>query len=138
MALRYVIHNPKGVYLEGEASSILAPLPKGPMSFSESHAEFIGALRQGILKINEISAKKRYFAIYGGTVWMKGGRLTVTAERIEEGTSIDLSRAIKAKERADDRLLNRSEDIDIKRAEAALSRALLRIKVSNLSSGGAE
>ena len=46
------------------------------------------------------------------------------------GKAIDIDRAERAKERAEGRLSNPTPDIDVERAEHALARALLRLKVT--------
>jgi F-type H+-transporting ATPase subunit epsilon len=50
----------------------------------------------------------------------------------EKATEIDLDRARKSMERAKDRLATDrgSEDVDFLRAEAALKRAIVRIRIS--------
>jgi F-type H+-transporting ATPase subunit epsilon len=53
--------------------------------------------------------------------------LTRSAERPEE---IDVARAHRAKERAEQRVQARPPDIDMVRAQAALQRALARLKVA--------
>ena len=45
---------------------------------------------------------------------------------------IDVERAKSAKQRAEERLQNKSETVDEKRAEAALSRAIARLKAAKL------
>jgi F-type H+-transporting ATPase subunit epsilon len=53
--------------------------------------------------------------------------LAETAERAQE---IDLERANRAKERAEERISKGGDDVDYRRALVALERALVRIQVS--------
>jgi F-type H+-transporting ATPase subunit epsilon len=56
-------------------------------------------------------------------------QVRVLAETAERANEIDLERAMKAKERAEQRL-TRGGDVDYDRARIALQRALIRIQVA--------
>jgi len=56
--------------------------------------------------------------------------LAETAERAQE---IDLDRATRAKQRAEQRIAKGGEEVDYKRAMIALERALIRIQVASRS-----
>ena len=55
---------------------------------------------------------------------------------LEDGYSIDMARAIAARDRAQDRIVRADEGTDILRAQAALYRALARIDAKEKSEGG--
>ena len=72
-----------------------------------------------------------YMVVTGGFVEVSQNKVTVLAEAAERAREIDLDRAKRAKERAEKRMaLAKSEAVDYIRAEAALRRALLRLKVA--------
>jgi F-type H+-transporting ATPase subunit epsilon len=54
----------------------------------------------------------------------------VLADSLELAEDIDIDRARRAMQRAKERLENKNEKIDTARAEAALARALNRLKVA--------
>jgi F-type H+-transporting ATPase subunit epsilon len=60
----------------------------------------------------------------------------ILTEEIEDGGSIDMARAIAARDRAQDLLGSKESAVDIERAKAALNRALTRIDVKSLDEGG--
>ena len=70
------------------------------------------------------------YAIAGGTLFVTESECKIITSAIENEAEIDYSRAQNAKERAEKRLLNKNEDIDIKRAEVALKRAINRLSLS--------
>lgn len=86
-----------------------------------------------VLEINKLNYKKdgqSYdFAISGGILNVKENEVIVLAETFESADDIDLDRATKAKERAEERLNNPKEDTDIARAELALKRAINRLSL---------
>ena len=58
-------------------------------------------------------------------------KVTILAETAERPQEIDVARAEKAKERAEERLKSNSSEVDYDRAEDALQRAETRIKVAS-------
>jgi F-type H+-transporting ATPase subunit epsilon len=54
----------------------------------------------------------------------------VLAETAERANEIDVERASRARERAEKRLTQGSQDVDYNRALVALERAVIRIQVS--------
>ena len=55
----------------------------------------------------------------------------IIANACEYAQDIDINRALRSKERAEKRLENKKENINIARAEASLKRALVRIDTYN-------
>jgi F-type H+-transporting ATPase subunit epsilon len=67
----------------------------------------------------------------GGFAEVTGKKVTIVAEAAEVGKEIDIERARRALERAEKRLaMARTDDVDWARAEAALRRAMVRMKVA--------
>ena len=86
-------------------------------------------LAPGIVTIHEAEGEKEA-AVHAGFVEILGDKVTLLAELAEWPDEIDVSRAEAAKERAEERLRNHSAEIDTKRAEYALRKALIRIDVA--------
>jgi F-type H+-transporting ATPase subunit epsilon len=59
-----------------------------------------------------------------------GGKVILLADAVERPEEIDIARAQAAKDRAEKRLAERAPDIDIDRARAALLRAINRLKIA--------
>lgn len=72
----------------------------------------------------------KHFAVGGGFLEVVDNQVLLLLETAEAAEEIDVERAQKAKERADLRLSDRNPSIDVARAEAALARALNRLKVA--------
>ena len=71
--------------------------------------------------------------ISGGFCEVSSNKITFLVESAERGREIDVDRALRAKERAEKRLLQareQQEKIDRTRAEAALQRALARLRIA--------
>ena len=102
----------------------------GEFGILANHVPFLSPLLAGELRYRKDN-QLDYMVVTGGFVEVSQNKVTVLAEAAEKAREIDLDRAKRAKERAEKRLAQaKSEAIDYIRAEAALRRALLRLKVA--------
>ena len=69
-------------------------------------------------------------AISGGFMEVNNDKVVVLADTAEHADEVDVIRATSARERAENRLANRTADVDAARAEMALRRAMARLKAS--------
>jgi F-type H+-transporting ATPase subunit epsilon len=69
-------------------------------------------------------------AVDGGFMEVKDNRISVLAPTAETAAEIDVGRALSAKERAEKRLAQPTPELDVYRAELALRRALVRLKIA--------
>ena len=123
------IIEPDGVFFEGQASFLEFASATGELGVYANHIPLTPIPAPGDVKIhNEGQVKKA--AVMGGFVEIQKDRITVMAENAEWPEEIDVERAKAAKERAEKRLHDRTADIDLVRAEAALKRAMARISAA--------
>ena len=115
---------------------VTLPGISGPFQVLFNHAPILTQLDAGDIRILTGPHHDQHFATSGGFVEMNHNRLTVIAETVESAENIDLARAERAKERAEERIrearLNHDGSVDRDRAEAALARAINRIKVAGM------
>ena len=71
------------------------------------------------------------FNTQNGEIGVYKNHIPLTTELAEWPDEIDVDRAQAAKERAEQRLSNHTAEIDVKRAEFALRKALIRIDVAH-------
>lgn len=87
------------------------------------------------LKVAPITVKKNgsneLIAVNGGFMEVRKDKVVILAESAELPSQIDVERAQAAKGRAEERLkANKQDNVDFKRAELALQRAVNRLEVS--------
>ncbi|MDT3698328.1 MAG: F0F1 ATP synthase subunit epsilon [Thermincola sp.] len=111
------------------ADFVVVPGVEGYLGILPNHAPIVAGVDIGIIKVvagnNEIK-----FAVSGGFMEVNQNKVVLLADSAERGNEIDIDRARAAQERAQQRLANRSADVDVARAEYALRRAITRIKAS--------
>lgn len=101
----------------------------GEFGILPNHIPFLTPLQPGELRYRKDN-KLEYLAVTGGFAEVSTNKVTVLAETAEKAREIDIDRAKRARERAEKRLAQaRAEDIDYTRAEMALKKALVRLRV---------
>ena len=130
MSFRLVIVSPRGCYFDEEVDSLTVKLTSGYRTILAHHAPLIGALGYAPMHIVR-KGKTDYYAIHGGAINVTNEQVTLMVNAVEHENEIDVERAKQAKERAEKRLKNRDDGLDVKRAQLALYRALSRINTVN-------
>jgi F-type H+-transporting ATPase subunit epsilon len=124
------IITPEGAVLKDQAAeAVVIPSSEGSMGILNNHAPMVTALKVGVLRYKQGGAFKRV-AVSGGFLELSHNRITVLADTAETGESIDVLRAQEARKRAEARLRDRAANLDRARAEAALQRAVTRLKAA--------
>lgn len=108
------------------------PLADGDMGILSNHSPVVGSLKEGIVKCTFDADGVEYIVVTGGVVSVANNDVILLARSAELAESIDLARAQAAEKRARQRLEAKDEQINVHRAEASLSRALVREKAYSL------
>jgi F-type H+-transporting ATPase subunit epsilon len=126
------IVTPKGAVLSERVDIVTAPGYSGEFGVLANHAPMLSTIKIGVLSYRK-DDRESSLMVGGGFCEVSRNKVTFLVESAERGTDIDVDRALKAKERAEKRLaaaLSQTEKINRVRAEAALQRALARLKVA--------
>lgn len=94
--------------LETEISSVTLPTKTGTITVLPKHEPLVAALTPGVLSVT-VEGKVQSFAIGGGVLETDGDNVSVLADMVEEGASIDSEVAIQRKNEAA-RLLKEARD----------------------------
>ncbi|MFO8232006.1 MAG: ATP synthase F1 subunit epsilon [Longimonas sp.] len=132
------IVTPDGRAFEGEARGVQAPGIEGSFEVLRNHAPMIAAFEVGKLVVKtkdayeDLTARngRIEFATSGGFLEVLDNRVIVLAETAEPSSDIDTERAKKAEQRALRRLDDSASPEEREEAEAALTRARNRLRVS--------
>jgi F-type H+-transporting ATPase subunit epsilon len=103
--------------------------PQGQMGILANHMPLVTMIEISMMTTIENGVRTSY-AIAGGLFFFKDNEATILSDAIEKESEIDVERALSAKERAEALLSSNHPDIDIKRAEVALRKAVNRINIS--------
>ena len=114
-----------------EVEMVVAPGIEGQLGILPHHAPLITTLTFGELVIHRAGQEDEFIAIGGGFMEVGPQHVIILADSAERAEEIDEERAQAAQLRAHELMEQKQrEDIDFVRAEAALRRSMLRLKVA--------
>ena len=132
------IITPDRIFYKGEGDMIEFTTAVGEIGVYKKHIPLTTVLAPGVVKIHKTGEDDVIAAVHSGfaAALMSGfieilpERITIMAEVAEWPDEIDKGRAEAAMKRAEERLANKTEAIDVKRAEFALRKALVRLDIA--------
>jgi len=120
---------PDSLLVSKEVDVVVATATEGEFGVLAGHVPFLASLDIGELRFRDGNLTE-YAAVSGGFAEVTGEKMTILAEAAEMARDIDVDRAKRARERAEQRVAKSAqEQLDYVRAEAALKRAILRLRV---------
>lgn len=126
--LHVKVIQPTCVRIDKEFDHVIVPGVDGDFGISLDHTPFITKIRTGILQLFQAEKCEEY-AIHDGFVTVENNIVTIICDTIEKKDEIDLTRAKASKERAEKRLKSSEENVNFRRAEIALKKALVRLEL---------
>ncbi len=125
------IVTPDGLIFDGPAEQLIVRSTDGDLAVLAKHVNFVTTLGMGRAVVIA-NGQRRTAACIGGMLSVLDGEVTLVPTTFEWSDQIDLKRAEAAYQRAD-RILKdgKATDTDIKLAEAKLRRALIRKNIAS-------
>ena len=125
------IVTPDRLVYDGEARQIILRTVGGDAAILAGHIDYSAPLGIGEAKVVAEGAQPRSAALNGGMLSVVDNDVNVIATTFEWADEIDVNRAERAKEQAEQRLHQLQEqDKQFRIAEAKLKRAIARIQAS--------
>ena len=123
------IATPDGLVFDGNAEAILVRTDSGEVEIMAGHENYFSTLGIGRAKLTA-GGNIRVAASSGGFISVNAGECNVVATTFEFSDEIDLERAKKAKELAEEAIRKATNDKELLLAKAKLMRAISRINVA--------
>lgn len=120
------INTPDKSFYHGEILRFFTENSEGKFEILPHHASLLTYLKPNVSSFIDAQGNEKKFFNSEGILFVKDSIITLNIDAAEWPEDIDLERAKKAKERAEKRL-NGKDGMDVKRAQAALIRAMVRI-----------
>ena len=121
---------PDRVFYEGDVIMVELTTTEGEIGILKNHVPLTAVIAPGVLYMHESADTVRVAALHAGFVEVLKDSMTILAEVVEWPDEIDKNRAEEAKIRAERRLSERGEGLNIPRAELALKRSVVRIEAA--------
>lgn len=126
-AFELEIATPDRLVLRETVTEVQIPAKNGFIGVLAGHAPLVSELAAGLLSY-VAAGRKDYMAVSTGFIEITPERTRILANTAERADEIDVERARRALERAQERLAKPAVGIDISRALNALARAQARIE----------
>jgi len=124
------IVTPDRALVTEQVDEVELPGSEGYFGVLPGHTELLASLQVGELWYR-IGQEKFYLAVAFGFVEVLPDHVTVLAGIAEKSQDIDVGRAESAKKRAESRVASPSPDMDFERARVALMKSLIRLQVAS-------
>ena len=113
----------------GEVLEIVADTSSGQVAILPLHAPLLSSLVPGEIRLVLSDEEDLLFAVGGGFMEVRDNKVVILADSAERADEIDAERARQAREKAETLLQQKVSDLEFARAEAAMRRAMVRLKV---------
>ena len=128
------ILTPDGVFFDGMTDNVIVRTTVGDKGILARHEPYVAAITISKFKVR-IDGEFRYGAISSGVIKVSRDKTVILAQSCEWANEIDVDRAVRAKQIAEERIghyskTNDQKNLDI--AEFKLKRALNRIDTAKM------
>lgn len=134
-SLRLEIITAERIVLTEEAvESVRVPAAEGMVGILPRHAPLMTTLAPGELIMRKGEEEESFF-VTGGFLEVRDNHIAVLADASERAEEIDIDRAEEARRRAEEALQEKREGAELAAAEAAMRRALIRLRLAQRARG---
>jgi F-type H+-transporting ATPase subunit epsilon len=123
------IVTPEKKVVDTSATEVQIPGKNGYLGILPGHAPLVTELAVGEITFHA-GADEQRLALAWGFAEVLPDKVTILAETAERASEIDVERARKAKERAEQRLASGDTEVDVERSLQALAKAQTRLDVA--------
>ena len=122
-----VVSGEEAIY-SGEAEFIVAPAYEGEIGVYARHAPMIALIKAGTVRITTPGKGEEVLLfVSGGMIEVQPHNVTVLADTAIRGADLDEAKALEAKQRAEEALVNRQANMDYAKAESELAAAVAQL-----------
>jgi F-type H+-transporting ATPase subunit epsilon len=130
--IKVSVVTPDGPVYESEVEMVITKAQSGELGILAGHIPMVAPLEIGVVRLLKAGSKEEdLVSVSGGFLEVRPDQVTILAQAAEKAEDIDVERALRAKERAEQRMQDqKAEHTDFRRAELALQRAINRLTVT--------
>jgi F-type H+-transporting ATPase subunit epsilon len=112
----------------GTATLVVASGEMGELGIAPRHAPLITRLKPGYVRVVSEGGEEQFFYVSGGILEVQPQVVTVLADTAIRAKDLDEVAALRAKEEAERRLVDRTETVEIAQAQAELAQAVAQLQ----------
>jgi len=112
--------------------SLTAPAGKGEVTILPGHARLLTTLETGVVSFERENGEKQFAAVSFGFVEVHGDKIVMLAETLELAQEIDVDRARRALEKAQEKLKAKENfELDMVKWQRKTQRSQIRLQAAN-------
>lgn len=131
--IHFKVATPEEVVYENDILQVSIPTTTGEITVMPNHIPLVSILQAGELRIKDNSGE-HVMAVSGGFLEVRAdNQIVILADNIERAEQIDIDRAEAARKRAEEEMAKAKgrEDVDYARLQAVIDREMNRVRVGN-------
>ena len=118
----------ESMIFSGEAEFVALPGESGELGIYPMHTPLITRIRPGAVRIKVAGKSEEEFVfVAGGILEVQPNGVTVLADTAIRGSDLDEAKALEAKKKAEESMVNRESKIDYATAQAELATAIAQL-----------
>ena len=129
----FKIAKPEGIVYEGQIEKVTIPTLSGEITVLENHAPLVSVLDTGEMIVHVSNKETVSISISGGILEIRpDSKVYIMADSAEKSEEIDIERAEEAKNRAQEMLEKEKNlaDVDFARLQAIIEKEMNRIHIA--------
>jgi F-type H+-transporting ATPase subunit epsilon len=111
----------------GEAEMVIAPGESGELGILPEHVPLITRIKPGTIRIKQANGEEEVIYVSGGMMEVQPDVVTVLADTSVRAHDLDEAKALEAKRRAEEAIVNRSGAMDVALAQVELAQAMAQL-----------
>ena len=112
----------------GEAKCVLAPASLGEIGIYPMHVALISTLKPGEVRVETENGMESIF-VSGGIIEVQPDTVTIFSDTAIRANDLDESKALEAKQRAEEAMSNAQGEQDVSSTQAALAESLVQLQM---------
>ncbi len=114
----------------GLAEIVIVPGEMGELGIYPRHTPLLTRIKPGSVRIKRPDqAKEELIYVSGGMLEVQPNLVTILSDTAIRSKDLDESRALEAKQAAEESMKNRTSDLDYAQAEAELAQAIAQLRI---------
>ena len=119
----------EGQIFSGPASMVFLPAAEGELGVAPRHAPLLSLLKAGEVRVRTPEGEEHSFYVGGGALEIQPKRVTVLADTAARAKDLDEAAALEARQRAQEVLAGKIDQITQAEALAELARAIAQLRL---------
>ena len=127
MTIHVDVVSAEELIFSGLAEFVVLPGEAGELGILPGHMPLMTRIKPGAVRVKMPDGKEELIFVAGGLLEVQPGLVTVLADTAIRGADLDQAKAMDAKKKAEEAMVNRGSAMDYARAQAELAEAIAQL-----------